>query len=109
MILERINAPVPSSSWHSSSSIQSVNPIDDPSDELADESEDDDMDELSLEAFKKVKDSLGQEKEREGFDGYDFRDALVEKWGECYDVDFNRVDSFGFRKLYLNILPYRLR
>lgn len=44
----------------------------------------------------------------ETFDGYDFRDALVEKWGYCYDVEFNRVDTFGFRKLYLNILPFRL-
>ena len=32
----------------------------------------------------------------------------MNKWGACYDVDFQRVDSFGFRKVYLNILPFQL-
>lgn len=74
------------------------------------ENEDGDMD-LSLEAFQKAKaEKLGESKkeEEEEFDGYKLRDILVEKWGACYDVDFNRVDSFGFRNLYLNVLPFRL-
>ena len=44
----------------------------------------------------------------EEFDGYAMRDAILNKWGECFDVDFNRVDSYGFRSVYLNILPFRL-
>ena len=35
------------------------------------------------------------------FDGYDLRDIIYNKWGECFDVDFQRVDSYGFRNLYL--------
>ena len=46
--------------------------------------------------------------EEEEFDGYAMRDAILNKWGECFDVDFNRVDSYGFRSVYLNILPFRL-
>lgn len=34
--------------------------------------------------------------------------SLLNKWGVCYDVDFNRVDSFGFKSLYLNVLPFQL-
>jgi hypothetical protein len=44
----------------------------------------------------------------EEFDGYALRDVIYEKWQLCYDVDFSRVDSFGFRCLYLNILPFHL-
>jgi hypothetical protein len=35
------------------------------------------------------------------FDGYDLRDIIYNKWGECFDVDFQRVDSYGFRNVYL--------
>lgn len=35
------------------------------------------------------------------FDGYDLRDAIFEKYSECYDVEFQRVDSYGFRTVYL--------
>ena len=42
------------------------------------------------------------------FDGYAFRDAIYQKWGKCYDVDFQPVQSFGFRELYLNVLPFHL-
>ena len=35
-------------------------------------------------------------------------DVIYEKWGRCYDVDFNKVDSFGFKSLYLNVLPFHL-
>ena len=84
----------------------STQSTEDPADE---QSNDEDFD-LSLEAFNKVKAERdnSDDDEEKTYDGYDLRDALVSKWGECYDVDFNRVDSFGFRKLYLNILPYRL-
>ncbi len=35
------------------------------------------------------------------FDGYDLRDAIYGKWGECYDVEFQKVDAYGFRSVYL--------
>jgi Domain of unknown function (DUF3067) len=67
---------------------------------------------LSLEAFQRVKESkLVTEEEEDGdstFDGYALRDVILAKWGECYDVEFNRVDYMGFRKVYLNILPFYL-
>jgi len=42
------------------------------------------------------------------FDGYDMRDVIYKKWGQCFDLDFNRVDSFGFRNLYVNVMPFCL-
>lgn len=48
------------------------------------------------------------EEEEEEFDGYKMRDAIYNKYGECFDVDFNKVDSYGFRSVYLNIMPFRL-
>lgn len=71
-----------------------------------------DDDEISLEAFQSRK--RQQEEKNTGsnnleeFDGYAMRDVILEKWGKCYDVDFNRVDSFGFKNLYLNVLPFHL-
>lgn len=70
-----------------------------------------DDDELNMDAFKARKRQQEEVNERdseEEFDGYALRDVIYEKWGKCYDVDFNRVDSFGFRNLYLNILPFHL-
>ena len=49
----------------------------------------------------------GEEEEAE-FDGYALRDAILNKFGVCWDVDFQRVESYGFRKVYLNILPFKL-
>ena len=47
----------------------------------------------------------GSEKEEEQnedeFDGYALRDAIYNKYGECFDVDFQRVDVGGFRNVYL--------
>ena len=46
----------------------------------------------------------GEEEEEDGessFDGYNLRDAIYDKWGECYDVEFQKVDSYGFRSVYL--------
>jgi len=68
--------------------------------------EDDDLF-LDVEAFAKRRQELVNEKPQD-FDGYALRDLLLAKWGECYDVDFNRVDSFGFREIYLNIYPFKL-
>ena len=48
------------------------------------------------------------EETEEEFDGYMMRDAIYNKFGECFDVDFNKVDSYGFRSVYLNIMPFRL-
>lgn len=42
-----------------------------------------------------------EEDNEASFDGYDFRDIIYSKWGECFDVDFQRVDSYGFRNVYL--------
>ena len=53
-------------------------------------------------------DNLPRENDTTEFDGYALRDAIYNKWGECFDVDFNRVDSYGFRSVYLNIMPFRL-
>eukprot|EP00557_Chaetoceros_sp_GSL56_P001103 CAMPEP_0176487672 /NCGR_PEP_ID=MMETSP0200_2-20121128/6272_1 /TAXON_ID=947934 /ORGANISM="Chaetoceros sp., Strain GSL56" /LENGTH=193 /DNA_ID=CAMNT_0017884547 /DNA_START=149 /DNA_END=730 /DNA_ORIENTATION=- len=52
-------------------------------------------------------DSSDEDEERE-FDGYMLRDAIYSKWGACYDVDFQPVTTFGFRELYLNVMPFRL-
>ena len=49
----------------------------------------------------------GEEEEAE-FDGYALRDAILNKFGVCWDVDFQRVESYGFRKVYLNVLPFKL-
>ena len=76
------------------------------------------LDEMSLSSFQeelaKRQDEAGEEDaaaaaaaaaegEEEGgeFDGYALRDAIYEKWGECFDVDFQRVDSYGVRSVYL--------
>jgi hypothetical protein len=81
---------------------------------FADFQENDDTDELSdefsLEAFQNAKKKSSQSKSQvdEEFDGYAFRDVIYSKWGRCFDVEFQRVDSFGFRKVYLNILPFHL-
>ena len=60
---------------------------------------------LNMDVFKARALNVDQKGE---FDGYAFRDLLLEKWGECYDVDFNRVDSFGFREIYLNVYPFKM-
>lgn len=49
----------------------------------------------------------GDDEESE-FDGYDLRDVIFYKWGECYDVEFQRVDSYGVQSVYMNIMPFRL-
>lgn len=55
------------------------------------------------------KDGDKEEAEEVEFDGYMFRDAIYNKFGVCWDVDFQRVESYGFKKfLYLNVLPFRL-
>eukprot|EP00956_Cyclotella_meneghiniana_P004212 scaffold5177_cov73-Cyclotella_meneghiniana.AAC.7 len=48
------------------------------------------------------------ENEDEEFSGYDLRDIIFYKYGECFDVQFQRVDSYGVRAVYLNIMPFRL-
>ncbi|KAL7494097.1 hypothetical protein ACHAWT_003310 [Skeletonema menzelii] len=52
--------------------------------------------------------TVASKEEEEEFDGYMMRDAIYNKFGECFDVDFNKVDSYGFRSVYLNIMPFRL-
>ncbi|KAG7337695.1 protein of unknown function DUF3067 containing protein [Nitzschia inconspicua] len=74
---------------------------------------DDEAGNLDMAVFQARKKQQEESKEpvnngSEEFDGYALRDVIYEKWGKCYDVDFNRVDSFGFRSLYLNVLPFHL-
>jgi len=54
-----------------------------------------------------VTDEEGMEEETE-FDGYMLRDAIYNKWGQCFDINFQPVTTFGFRELYLNVMPFRL-
>jgi Domain of unknown function (DUF3067) len=71
----------------------------------------DDDDLLSLENFQMAKQQIQKnvpKQQQEEFDGYGLRDAIVDKFGACYDVDFNPVVSFGSRTIYLNILPFQL-
>lgn len=73
--------------------------------------DDDDYDDISLDAFQARKQRQEKAKKstrEEAFDGYALRDVIRQKWGKCYDLDFNRVDSFGFRQLYLNVVPFHL-
>ena len=49
-----------------------------------------------------------QSQNEDEFDGYQMRDAIYNKYGECFDLEFQRVDSYGFRQVYLNVLPFRL-
>ena len=60
--------------------------------------EDGDAD-LSLDAFQAAKGRIQENALDDEFDGYALRDVIVAKWGKCYDVDFNRVQSFGFKKV----------
>ena len=60
---------------------------------------------FDMDVFKSRLENVDQDRE---FDGYAFRNLILEKWGECYDVDFNRVDSFGFRQIYLNVYPFKM-
>jgi hypothetical protein len=77
-----------------------------------DESSVEDDDDVSMEAFqarKRQQEEAKQEKQiDEVFDGYYLRDVIFEKGGLCYDVEFNIVDNFGFRQLYLHIMPFHL-
>jgi hypothetical protein len=68
---------------------------------------------ISLEGFKKARKKREEqlqkdESQDQEVDGYYFRDVIKSKWGYSFDVDFNKVDSFGFRELYLNVLPFHL-
>jgi hypothetical protein len=68
-------------------------------------SSDHDDEDFDMEVFKSRLQNVEPKRE---FDGYALRDLILEKWGECYDADFNRVDSFGFRQIYLNVYPFKM-
>ena len=68
-------------------------------------------DNLSLAAFQKARDQIApvqDERDDEEFDGYVMRDIIVEKWGQAYDLEFQRVEAMGFKEVYLNVMPFRL-
>lgn len=73
---------------------------------------------MSLSSFQQELDKRKEDEDNDGdtknkeeedeFSGYDLRDVIYYKWGECYDVEFQRVDSYGVQSVYLNIMPFRL-
>jgi hypothetical protein len=71
-------------------------------------------DDLSLQVFQNAKKAKGlgpgtgvEKSDKDGqFDGYALRDVIREKWGRCYDVEFQR--AFVVRGVYLNVLPFYL-
>ena len=69
-------------------------------------SSNDDIQESSVMTKSQV--TNDESSENSDYDGYAFRDAIYQKWGKCYDVDFQPVQSFGFKELYLNVLPFHL-
>eukprot|EP00545_Synedropsis_sp_CCMP1620_P010494 CAMPEP_0119016888 /NCGR_PEP_ID=MMETSP1176-20130426/14700_1 /TAXON_ID=265551 /ORGANISM="Synedropsis recta cf, Strain CCMP1620" /LENGTH=193 /DNA_ID=CAMNT_0006970445 /DNA_START=1 /DNA_END=582 /DNA_ORIENTATION=- len=76
---------------------------------VIDDDDDDELLDMAAFAARRNNQQVPEEKEEEpDFDGYAFRDLLMAKWGECYDVDFNHVDAFGFREIYLNIYPFKM-
>ena len=69
--------------------------------------DDEDINEMSLSSFqnelakRKEEEVLNNNQEEEEFDGYALRDIILAKYGVCFDVEFQRVDSYGFRTVYL--------
>jgi hypothetical protein len=68
---------------------------------------DDEDDVMSLSSFQEelakrqqVEETQPNEDE-DDFNGYDLRDIIYAKYGECFDVQFQRVDSYGVRAVYL--------
>ena len=72
---------------------------------------DEDINEISLSSFQnelakrsqeeEVPNNDDDEDENEEFDGYALRDCIFAKYGVCFDLEFQRVDSYGFRTVYL--------
>jgi len=46
--------------------------------------------------------------DEEDFNGYDMRDAIEYKFGKCFDLEFQRVETMGQKMLYLNVMPFFL-
>jgi len=71
-----------------------------------------DEDNLSLAAFQqevsKREPQQEDDDDDEEFDGYVMRDIIVEKWGQAFDLEFQRVEAMGFKEVYLNVMPFRL-
>ena len=64
------------------------------------------INEISLSSFqnelaKREEEESSNIEEEEEFDGYALRDCIFAKYGVCFDVEFQRVDSYGFRTVYL--------
>ena len=84
---------------------------------------DEDMNDMSLSSFQQelakrneesdkasesVNDDTSDETEEDEFDGYALRDIIYAKYGQCFDVEFQRVDSYGFRTVYLVIIRFMI-
>ena len=80
-------------------------------DALNDVKETDFIQEVEKRKFAKEKNIgtvISEEEENREFDGYALRDAIYTKWGCCYDLEFQKVETFGFRNVYLNVMPFKL-
>ena len=84
------------------------------SNEISESNSADNEDEMSFSSFQQelTKRQQSQEEsysmtetpnsdEEDEFNGYDMRDIIYAKYGECFDVQFQRVDSYGVRAVYL--------
>jgi len=66
------------------------------------------INEISLSSFqqelaKRQEEEIlnADDEQEEEFDGYALRDCIFAKYGVCFDLEFQRVDSYGFRTVYL--------
>lgn len=76
---------------------------------IIDASDNDEKEEtMSISSFQQELAKRDDEDEDDEFCGYDLRDFIYDKWGECFDVEFQRVESYGVKSVYLNIMPFRL-
>eukprot|EP00816_Leptocylindrus_hargravesii_P002847 CAMPEP_0196815290 /NCGR_PEP_ID=MMETSP1362-20130617/48867_1 /TAXON_ID=163516 /ORGANISM="Leptocylindrus danicus, Strain CCMP1856" /LENGTH=152 /DNA_ID=CAMNT_0042192195 /DNA_START=204 /DNA_END=662 /DNA_ORIENTATION=- len=65
---------------------------------------------LNVKRSSKEYDDVDEKEEDDNeFDGYAMRDAILAKFGKCFDMDFKRVDNMGKRDLYLNVMPFHLK
>jgi len=67
-----------------------------------------DFDEASMDAFRSLMEESWDgptfDDEDKEFDGYQFRDLIVEKWGVPYDVQIKREVFLGKPMIFLNVM-----
>eukprot|EP00960_Hanusia_phi_P001119 30255-Hanusia_phi.AAC.2 len=72
----------------------------------AEESSTNSYDEESIEAFRSLMQQswTGKKGESAEFDGYAFRDLIVEKWGVPYDIQIKREYFLGKPMIFYNVM-----